>query len=304
MDVLIVLLDLIQYLIDDPQCSFQVQHLVVIVVLSLHQLDSILQQFYLSLLQSQLVLVLSNVLEQVEVVGGRACRLFRELRILQFLLEPLNLLPCHHLIVSLFSLLLQLGDLQLIALLDPADVGFFLGEPNLVEFEEGFLDAVFAHLLILELHLQHYLVACCWSPHQPLIELDFAAAARSLFLDRLVEGVAFEPLGDVAQVVDFLEVFCEVAELPVLFCVFEEENKSVDCLLGLVEFQQLSSFGVFGQTDLVHIVFQLCYFVLLHFVEAVYVLDLGFTVPESELQRLDLEVESIDLLVLAVELHV
>ena len=93
-DLRTVLFDLLEYLVDDPECSLEVEHFVVVVVLRLHESDAFLQQFDLPLFEPQLVLVLPDILHEFEVLPA-APTLLGVLTLLQFLLQPLDLLPGH-----------------------------------------------------------------------------------------------------------------------------------------------------------------------------------------------------------------
>lgn len=110
---------------------------------------------------------------------------------------------------------------MLILLLYFVDMSLLFGQPDLVQLEQRFLDAIFAHFLIFEFHLQQDFVACCGRPNQTFVDFDITAAASSLPFWITLRAV-FGPFGNVLQVMNLLEVISKVPKLPILFSILEK----------------------------------------------------------------------------------
>ena len=61
---------LIEYFINNPQGSFQIEDSIIIIVLIFHNFDSFHQQFYFLLFKFQLILVFTNIPQQVNLFTG------------------------------------------------------------------------------------------------------------------------------------------------------------------------------------------------------------------------------------------
>ena len=141
------------------------------------------------------------------------------------LLQPLNLLASQHLVVSLLHLLPKLLKLGFVVLANSLYVILLSSQPDLVESKEDLFDALFVEGLILELHVEHKLVALRGSPYKLFLDVNVHASAQLRLVGAwLQQAISLQPLWDVLQKMDCLRIFRKQCELLVLMSRLQQTD--------------------------------------------------------------------------------